>query len=106
MRLFGREPVSHPRLGDDEARAREIGFDLLAQRSVQHAQVLGLIDRMRAPDGLEDRLVGQHAAGVLREEQQEIELLGCQPNLFVALRDAAAVASWASSENRGSTFST
>ena len=61
---------------------RRVRLDLLAQRADQHAQVLRLIDRVRAPDGLEDGAVGQHPAGMLRQERQQLEFLRRQPHFF------------------------
>ena len=79
-----RKPVADPRLGHDVARTRGIGFELLAQRTEQHAQMLRLVDGMRSPDGLQDGAVGQDATGMLRQEHQQLELLGRQANLLVA----------------------
>ena len=54
--------------------------------------MLGLIDGMRSPDGLQDGAVREHAAGMLRQEHQQLELLRRQPDLLVAAADRVPVA--------------
>jgi hypothetical protein len=46
---------------------------------------------MKAPDGLQDRLVSQHAAGTLHQEQQQLELLRRQPDFHLVAHDATSV---------------
>ena len=45
--------------------------------------MLGLVHRMRTPDRLQDGPVGQNPAGVLNEEQEQLELFRRQPNLIL-----------------------
>ena len=85
------EPIADPGLGPDVLRLRGIALYLAAERVDQHSQVLGLIDGVRTPDGLQDDAMREHAARVLREEQQQLELLRRQPDLLTRARDAVPV---------------
>src|SRR4029078_1235180 len=85
------EGVADPGFGGDVLRLGRVAFELAAERGDQHAEVLGLIDGIGAPDRLEDRAMREPPAGVLRQEQQELELLRGQPQLVAAPRDAAVI---------------
>ena len=55
--------VASPSIGNQEARLRGIGFDLLAQAVDENAQILQFVSIVRAPDRLKqfamsNRLVG------------------------------------------------
>src|SRR4051794_4520639 len=53
------EAVPDPRLADDVTGVGGIDFDLLPEQRHQRPQVLSLFDRVRAPDRLENRSMGQ-----------------------------------------------
>ena len=59
---------------------RGVRLDLLPKRTHEHAEVLRLIGGMRAPHGLQDGAVGQHAAGMLGKKREQLELLGREPH--------------------------
>src|SRR4030095_5000649 len=80
---LGDEPVTHPGLADQVPRMRCVGFDLLAQLSHQHPEMLGVIGGMNAPDGRQDHVVRQDAIGMSGEIREELEFLRCQPNLVM-----------------------
>ena len=88
---LGRQPIANPRFTEQVSGMRGIGFDLLAKLPHQHPQVLGLVDGVRAPDGLQDRAMGQHAIRVAREKRQQIKFLRRQADLFVASDDTPPI---------------
>src|SRR6478609_2309691 len=72
--LFGGESISDPRLAHEVARLRGVGLDLLSQLPDEHPQVLGLVDRLRSPDRLQNRAVGDDPVRVAGEKCEEVEL--------------------------------
>ena len=52
--------------------------------------MLGLFDGVRPPDSFQDRAVRQNAVMILREQREEVELLGREPD-FGVLPDARGV---------------
>src|SRR5436305_12572958 len=57
-KLLSGQAVPDPRLAHDVARLRRVVFDLLAQLSNEHPEVLRLIDRVVPPESLQYRAVG------------------------------------------------
>src|SRR4030095_12588136 len=72
-------------------RSSRITLDLAPKRSDEHAQVLGLVDGIWSPDGLQNGAMCEHPARMLREEQQEIEFLWREPDLLAATEDAPPI---------------
>ena len=62
--LFRGEPTAHARLGEQEARARRIGLELVPQLLHVDAQVMRLVDIERAPCFAQKVPVRQHHAGM------------------------------------------
>src|SRR6188768_1891192 len=72
---FRREPVPHPRLTEQVPRRGRIWLDLLTQLRDQRPDVLGLFDRVRSPDRLQDHTMREHAVMIAREQREQLELL-------------------------------
>ena len=77
----GHEAVADPRLGEQVARARRIGFELAAQLGHVDPQVvrLGLI--LRAPDLSEQLAPGDQPAGVAGEQLEQLPFGGGEPDV-------------------------
>ena len=58
------------------------GSILAAQASDEHPQMLGLIDRVRPPDRLENGAMREHPSGILRQKAEELELLWRQAHFL------------------------
>ena len=80
-----REPVPDPRLAQEYRGLVGSGLDLLAELRDERPEVLGLLDRIRPPDGLENRAVREDTIVVMREQRQQLELFRRQTNLRFAL---------------------
>ena len=63
------------------------GFDLFAELGDEDAEVLGLVFAGGSPDSLEEVFVGEDAAGVAREEDEEIEFLGGEVEVLAGAAD-------------------
>ena len=85
------EPVADPGLAEDVLGGGRIGFDLLAELGHQRPQMFRLFNRVRSPDRLQDRAMGQHAVVIPGQQRQELEFLGRQPDLRLIPEDAAPV---------------
>jgi len=83
---FGGEAIADPGFALDIARVSGT-FDFFAELGDEDAKVLRLVDAAGSPDGAEQGFVGEDAAGILREDDQEIELLGGEVDLIAAERD-------------------
>src|SRR5262245_47351120 len=84
------QSIADPWLAKQVARIAWIGLDLLAKLRDQHPQVFRLVDGVGPPDGFQDGAMRQHPVGVSRQQREQFELLGCQPDLVVATHDAMA----------------
>ena len=74
--ILADQPVADAGLGDEQLRLGRVRFQFLPQVRQIDAQVVGLLDRVRAPDLAEYLAVGQHLPGVLDEESQEVVFRG------------------------------
>ena len=45
--------------------------------------MLGLVDRVRPPDRFQNRAMRHDAVWIVREERQQLEFLGREPDFFV-----------------------
>ena len=79
-RLFGRSKV--------DVLGQPLGAVAPHDRATH---MLGLLDRVGAPDRLQNRAMRQHAVHIVGEKGEQLELLGCQPHLFVASQHAPPV---------------
>ena len=61
-RLWGEEAVADAELGQEDARLRGVGLNLLPQLAHEDAQIVGVLQVRRAPDLLEQELVGDHVS--------------------------------------------
>ena len=68
------QPIADAEVGD-KPRIAHVVVDLLADLAGIHTQVLRLGPVVRAPHLLEDRVVGQHPAGVPGQQSEEGKLL-------------------------------
>src|SRR5438105_4402006 len=66
------QPVSNPRLVDDQRGLRWLCLQLLPQCANGDAQIFGLTDVRRPPDGAQQHLVGQHTTWMLGEFGEQI----------------------------------
>src|SRR3984893_15672275 len=69
--LGGDEAVADAELGEQHARLGRVCFDLLADLADEDARVMGIVEVRRAPDFLEQELVGDLVARVLRQYLKE-----------------------------------
>ena len=76
-------------MGLDVPGVAGIGLDLLAQRGHKHPQGGGVGGQGAAPDLVENVVVGEHLAGVLGQQAQQLVLDGGQVNLLPVLVGAA-----------------
>ena len=81
----GVEAIADPWLGDDVAGVFG-GFDLLAELAYVDAEVFGLIG-VGAPYGMQEGAMGEDLSGVLSEDDEEVELLGCEVGFLAADED-------------------
>ena len=72
----GVEAIADPRFGDDVAWLFG-GFYLLAELADVDAEIFGLIG-VGAPNGVQEGAMGEDLAGVFSEDDEEVELLGCE----------------------------
>src|SRR5262245_46109766 len=72
-----RNSISDPRLRQNEPGVVGVVFDLLPQLADVDAKILRVFGMRRTPNRSQNLLVGQHAAGVPREEREKLEFLGC-----------------------------
>jgi hypothetical protein len=66
-------------------------FELLAKLSDEDPEILGLVCGLSPPDGCKEGTVGNHFAGMAREVEQEVELLGGKVNGFAKDSDGMGV---------------
>ena len=74
---FGHEAITDPGFGLDVFLLRG-ALQFFAQLPDKDAEIFRLLRRLRSPDRREQSTMGEHFAGVAREEQQQIEFLGRQ----------------------------
>src|SRR5205814_7598354 len=86
------ESIADPWLAEEIPRARAVALDFPAERCHEHAQVFGLVYRVRTPNRLQNRAMGQDTPRPLCKEQQEVELLRRQPDLLATSHHAPAIA--------------
>ena len=89
--LFRGEPTAHARLGEQEARARRIGLELVPQLLHVDAQVMRLVDIERAPCFAQKVPVRQHHAGMPSQASEQVELNRRQVNIPAVRADQAAL---------------
>src|SRR5204863_8953666 len=65
------EPISDTEFGQQDARLGRIDLDLLPQLAHEDAQIMRVVQVRRAPDLLEQELVGDDVSRVLRQELQQ-----------------------------------
>lgn len=74
MALVARQAIPHALLSKQMHRPRRIGFQLSAQTSHEHAQVMRLPDPLRAPDLFQKIPMRQDLALLLNETGEKLEL--------------------------------
>src|SRR5260370_39254057 len=67
--------VTDPGLGDD-VTLRAFALDLFSQLSYKDAQIFRLLHTLASPNGVEQRAMGDHLAGVLGHISQQFEFFG------------------------------
>src|SRR5262245_12767185 len=79
------QAIADPRLRQDILRTFRIGLDLLPQLPDVHPQILSV--GQIVPQLAEQKLVGEHLAGVLHQNAQKLVLLGRQFHVLVTHLD-------------------
>ncbi len=82
-----RHAVAHARLGAHDLRFGGVAFDLLPELADEDAQVVQVVGVGGAPDGGQQRAVGDDTAGVAGKEEQEVVLLRRQMHRLAGARD-------------------